>query len=169
MRKDELHRVTELDRRELVEYWYYTKDNKLELKKVNWNVPEWTDDQKAMFHQTLLDLHQKGGSIIGAFDEDNIAGIISLDHKFFGRNMGHLNLSGLWVSQPYRNQGVGRHLVNLVKQKAKNLGAKLLYVSATSSKKTVEFYMSCGFQLAKEIDQKLFELEPEDTHMECEL
>jgi hypothetical protein len=26
--------------------------------------------------------------------------------------------------------------------------------------------MKCGFQLAKEIDPKLFELEPEDIHME---
>jgi len=169
MRKSELHRIAELDRRELVESIYRFQSDKLELKKVNWNVHEWTDSQKSKFHQTLLDLHQRGGSIIGAFDDDNIAGIISLDHDFFGRNMEHLNLSGLWVSQPYRDQGVGRHLVSLVKQKAKTLGAKFLYVSATESKKTVEFYMSCGFQLAKEIDSKLFALEPEDIHMECEL
>lgn len=169
MHKNELHRVAELDRREVVEYWYYLRDNKLELKKVNWNVPEWTGAKKNEFHQNLLGVHQRGGFIVGAFDETNIAGIVALNPELFGRNMGHLNLSGLWVSQPYRDHGVGRHLVSLVKQKAKTQGAKFLYVSATASKKTVDFYMSCGFQLAKEIDPKLFELEPKDIHMECEL
>ena len=169
MNKDELHRVTELDRREVVEYIYYLQNNKLELKKVDWTVPEWSDVQKTKFHQNLLKVHQRGGFIVGAFDDAHIAGIIALGQKFFGRNMEHLELSGLWVSQPYRNQGVGKHLVNLVKQKAKSLGAKFLYVSATESKKTVEFYMSCNFQLAKEIDPKLFKAEPEDIHMECEL
>ncbi|MGY5857745.1 MAG: GNAT family N-acetyltransferase [Candidatus Thorarchaeota archaeon] len=169
MHKNELHRVAELDRREVVEYIYRLRDNKLILEKVQWTVPEWSDAQKSKFHRYLLDIQQKGGSIVGAFDDTNIAGIIALDHEFFGSNMEHLNLSGLWVSQPYRDQGVGKHLVELVQQKAKKLGAKFLYVSATLSKKTVEFYMSCKFQLAKEIDPRLFELEPEDIHMECEL
>ena len=169
MSKEELHRVGELDRREFIEYAYYHQDNKLELKKVDWTVPEWSDEEKSKYHQSLLELHQRGGYILGAFDDTNIAGIVALDIEFFGSTMEQLNLDGLWVSQPYRNQGVGRQLVHFVKQHAKTLGAKFLYVSATKSKKTVEFYMSCGFQLAKVIDQRLFELEPEDIHMECEL
>ncbi len=169
MNKDELHRVAELDRREVIEYVYNLRNNKLELEKANWIVPEWSDVQKSKFHQYLLGILQRDGFIIGAFDDTNIAGIIALDCEFFGRDMEHFNLSGLWVSQPYRNQGVGKHLVSLVKQKAKKLGAKFLYVSATKSKKTVEFYMSCEFQLAEVIDQRLFELEPEDIHMECKL
>ncbi|MHA1907962.1 MAG: GNAT family N-acetyltransferase [Candidatus Thorarchaeota archaeon] len=169
MSKEELHRVAEIDRREVIEYAYYLQNNKLELKKVDWIVPEWSDSQKSKYHQYLLEVHQRGGFILGAFDDTIIAGIVALDIEFFGRTMEHLNLSGLWVSQPYRNQGVGKQLVNLVKQKAKTLGAKFLYVSATKSKKTVEFYMSCECQLAKVIDPRLFELEPEDIHMECEL
>jgi N-acetylglutamate synthase-like GNAT family acetyltransferase len=117
----------------------------------------------------LLDIHQRSGTIIGAFEETKLAGLIGLDHDFFGSRMDRLNLAVLWVSQPFRDRGVGHNLVELIKQKAKTLGAKTLYVSATPSKKTVEFYMSCGFQVTKEIDPRLFELEPEDIHMEYQL
>jgi N-acetylglutamate synthase-like GNAT family acetyltransferase len=166
MRKDELHRVGELDRREVIEYIYYFRDGKLELEKEHWDIPEWSDKQKQEYHQRLQNIHQRGGTVIGAFKNRKIAGIIVLDHEFFRNSLDCLNLAGLWVSQPFRDRGVGRHLVELVKKKAKALGAKNLYVSATPSKKTVEFYMSCGFELAKVIDPKLFELEPEDIHME---
>lgn len=166
MRKDELYRVGELDRREVIDYIYYFRNGKLELEKEHWDIPEWSDEQKQEYHQRLQDIYQRGGTIIGAFKDTKIAGIVALDHEFLGSDLGHLNLAALWVSQPFRDRGVGRHLVELVKKKAKALDAKNLYVSATPSKKTVEFYMSCGFQLAKVIDPKLFELEPEDIHME---
>jgi GNAT superfamily N-acetyltransferase len=166
MHKDELHRVAELDRREVIEYIYYFRDGKLELEKEHWDVPEWSTEQKQEYHQRLQDIHQRGGTVIGAFKGSKIAGIIALDHEFFGSSKNRLNLAALWVSQPFRDRGVGRHLVELVKKKAKALGAKNLYVSATPSKKTVEFYLSCGFHPTKEIDPKLFKLEPEDIHME---
>jgi len=166
MRKDELYRVGELDRREVIDHIYYFRNGKLELEKEHWDIPEWSDEQKQEYHQRLQDIYQRGGTIIGAFKDTKIAGIVALDHEFFGSNLDCLNLAALWVSQPFRDRGVGRHLVELVKKKAKALDAKNLYVSATPSKKTVEFYMSCGFQLAKVIDPKLFELEPEDIHME---
>ena len=169
MHKDELHRVAELDRREVIEYIYYFRDNKLELEKEHWDVPEWSTEQKQKYHQRLQDIHQRDGTVIGAFKGSKIAGIIALDHEFFGSSKNRLNLAGLWVSQPFRDRGVGRHLVELVKKKAKALGAKNLYVSATPSKKTVEFYLSCGFHPTREIDPKLFELEPEDIHMEFQL
>jgi N-acetylglutamate synthase-like GNAT family acetyltransferase len=169
MHKDELHRVGELDRREVIDHIYYFRDGKLELEKEHWDIPEWTEEQKQEYHQRLQNIHQRGGTIIGAFEDTKITGIIALDHEFFGSNLDRLNLAALWASQPFRDRGVGRHLVELVKKKAKALDAKSLYVSATPSKKTVEFYMSCGFQLAKIIDSKLFELEPEDIHMEFKL
>lgn len=169
MHKDELHRVAELDRREVIEYIYYYRDGKLELEKEHWEVPEWSDSQKHEKYERLFDINQRDGTIIGAFEDTKIAGIIALDHEFLGSSKDRLNLAALWVSQPFRDRGVGRHLVELIKKKAKALGAKNLYVSATPSKKTIEFYLSCGFQLAKEIDSKLYELEPEDIHIEFRL
>jgi len=76
------------------------------------------------------------------------------------------NLGGLWVSQKYRARGIGRTLVQLVISKARESGAKTMYVSATPSENTVRFYMSMGFRLAVPIDPDMFKLEPEDIHLE---
>jgi len=48
-------------------------------------------------------------------------------------------------------------------------GAKQLYISATPSEHTVDFYLRLGCRLDLEPDSELFELEPEDIHLECEL
>jgi len=50
--------------------------------------------------------------------------------------------------------------------KAKELGAKRLYISATPSENTVNFYRYLGCVVTGEIDQELFDLEPDDIHLE---
>ena len=47
--------------------------------------------------------------------------------------------------------------------------AKKLYISATPSKHTVDFYMSLGCKSASEINPELFELEPEDIHLDLRI
>jgi N-acetylglutamate synthase-like GNAT family acetyltransferase len=56
-----------------------------------------------------------------------------------------------------------------MKNKARDLGAKKLYVSATPSLNTITFYQNRGFKLTKDVNQELFEKEPEDIHMELTL
>ena len=53
--------------------------------------------------------------------------------------------------------------------RARALGARRLYVSATPSENTVGFYLRRGCRLAAEIDEALFALEPEDNHLELDL
>jgi hypothetical protein len=40
-----------------------------------------------------------------------------------------------------------------------------LYVSATPSVSAVGFYLSQGFRLAETVNEALYAMEPEDTHM----
>ncbi|MFX0114488.1 MAG: GNAT family N-acetyltransferase [Candidatus Hodarchaeota archaeon] len=169
MIKEELKRVAELDRREKIEAVYYYRDGCLDLVSEHWGVPEWSSREKQQKINSLHELHDRGGTIIGAFDESRVVGVIALDNKYIGRSNDQLNLPGLWVSKEYRKRGVGKTLVELVMQKAREIGAKRLYVSATPSENTVNFYLKRGFRLAHEINQRLFELEPEDIHMELEL
>jgi hypothetical protein len=49
------------------------------------------------------------------------------------------------------------------------LGAATLYVSATSSENTVNFYLRRGCRVAAQPDEALFALEPEDIHLEFEI
>ncbi|MFX1284343.1 MAG: GNAT family N-acetyltransferase [Promethearchaeota archaeon] len=169
LNKEELTRVSEIDRTETIENIYYYKEGKLELVKEYYEIKKWNHEELQAHISSLNDIYDRGGFIFGAFDESNIAGIISLDSERIGRNRDQLNLAGLWVSNHYRKMGVGKTLVELVKEKAMELGAKMLYVSATPSQNTVHFYMNRGFELAKEVIEKLYELEPEDIHMEYKL
>ena len=47
------------------------------------------------------------------------------------------------------------------------LGAMGLYVSATTSENTVDFYRRRGCRVTPDADPKLLALEPEDIHFEC--
>ena len=53
-----------------------------------------------------------------------------------------------------------------INERAKELGANKLYISATPSKNTVDFYMHLGCKLAAEINSELYQLEPDDIHLE---
>jgi hypothetical protein len=44
-----------------------------------------------------------------------------------------------------------------------------LYIAATPSENTVNFFMRLGCDLAVEINQELFAFEPEDIHLEFDL
>ncbi len=169
LHKEEIKRVGEIDRTEIIEYIYYYKEGKLELVKEFCEVKKFGSEEVQIHFSSLNDIFNRGGFIFGAFNGSNIAGIISLANEFIGKNNDQLNLAGLWVSKDYRKMGVGKTLVELVKEKAKEMGAKKLYVSATPSENTVHFYMNRGFELAKEVIEKLYELEPEDIHMDCKL
>lgn len=48
---------------------------------------------------------------------------------------------------------------------ARTEGKNQVYVSATPTRGTVEFYQSLGFQLTPTPDPELLALEPEDIHM----
>lgn len=68
-----------------------------------------------------------------------------------------------------RNQALGKKLIDKTKEKAKELGAKSLYISATPSLNTVRFYLGLGCELVSELNPELFRLEPEDIHLELAL
>jgi hypothetical protein len=57
----------------------------------------------------------------------------------------------------------------MVKTLAKEKGAQLLYISATPSQHTVDFYLKQGARLASEVNPVLFKLEPDDIHLELVL
>lgn len=70
------------------------------------------------------------------------------------------------VSRPYRKAGLGSALFERAKAAAVAFGAQGLYISATPSENTVNFYMAKGCVLSPRPDPELFALEPEDIHFE---
>ena len=51
-------------------------------------------------------------------------------------------------------------------REARRRGAEWMYISATPSENTIGFYLRLGCRVALEPDPELFELEPEDIHLE---
>jgi len=162
----DIGKLEHIDRSESIDHVYYVRDGALTLEREHWDVADWSSSEKQQRIAVLQDIYDKGATFFGAFDGCLLAGMSVLDHNLLPSGVGRLLLDGLWVSQQYRKQGVGRKLVQLVEQAARERGAKALYVSATPSENTVRFYRSVGFQLAELVDPGLYEKEPEDVHME---
>jgi predicted N-acetyltransferase YhbS len=165
----EISKFAHLDRSETVDHIYYVRDTSLVLEKEHWDVPDWSSAEKQRRIAALQALYDTGATFFGAFDGPILAGMAVLDHNPVRSGVGRLNLAGLWVSCPYRNKGIGKALLRLAEQKARQQGARALYVSATPSENTVRFYSSAGCQRADPVDPHLFEQEPEDIHLELRL
>lgn len=171
MPSSELGRIAEIDRSEHVTQEYSYRGGSLEKRNVDVRVPTWfrsgnhehSVEGNRDAWQPILD---RGGTLVGAFDGDTLVG--------FAIYRPHLeesvaNLSVLHVSRSYRRRGIGSLLAGEVARLARSHGARRLYVSATPSGPTVEFYRSHGFEPTDEPNQALFALEPRDIHMILDL
>jgi len=166
IKREEIKEVRELDRSEIVEQINYYRNGRLVLEDEYYNITKWNLEELEHIIRDLYDLYDRGGNFYGAFKNHKLIGIIALETKFIGSNNDQLQVVFLHVAHDYRDKGLGSNLMNLVTKRAKNMGAKKLYISATPSKHTVDFYMGLGCKLASEINPELFKLEPEDIHLE---
>jgi N-acetylglutamate synthase-like GNAT family acetyltransferase len=171
LKRDELVRLKEIDRSEIVEKLYYLEDSKLVLKDEFYDVKNdsWINQVEQHVSPRLYALFDRGGTVYGAFDKNKIIGMAALESKFIGKKKDQLQLYLLYVSKVYRKCGVGKKLMQMSMDKARLVGAKKLYISATPSQNTVDFYLRLGCQLTSELNPELFELEPEDIHLELKL
>lgn len=169
LNKNESFKLKEIDRSDYVEGTYCVKDGKLVLENRIFN--------HEGFHGKLLEEKIKGlnvqldngGELYGTFDGLRLVGIAGIHSGFRGSNKDTLEFGPLWISKEYRRCGIGRKLVKMAKDKAKEMGAKKLYISGTPSKNTTDFYFNIGCTLASEIDEELFQEEPYDIHLEIVL
>ncbi len=169
LQKSELKLLGEIDRKEIVNEVYYFKGNKLEIENEFDNIEGWNPKELHDYMNRLQDIYDRNGAIYGAFYNNRIIGLGALESKFIGINNDQVKLDMLYISHGYRKKGVGKNLVNLLSERAKELGAKSLYISATPFKNTVDFYFAVGAKLTNEINKELYELEPYDIHMVLEL
>jgi predicted N-acetyltransferase YhbS len=166
LQRDEIPLIWQIDRREIVENVYYLSNGELALKPDHFDIQGWPPGEEEMYTPILLDCYDRRGTFWGAFENDTLIGIAILESKFIGSQQDTLQLKFLHVSRDYRKQGIASAFFKLAVEKAKTLGAKQLYISATPSEHTVNYYLRLGCTLAEEIDPALFALEPEDIHLE---
>jgi len=169
LEEPELKLLGKIDRKEIVKEVYYFRGNKLEIINEFHNIEGWNLKELHDYINRLQDIYDRNGAIYGAFDNNRIVGLGALESKFIGRNNDQLKLDMLYISNSYRKKGIGKNLMNLMSKRAKELGGKSLYISATPFKNTVDFYFAIGAKLTNKINKDLYELEPYDIHMILEL
>ena len=168
MEPAELERIREIDRSERITQQYVAEDGRLTLIDVDIDASPWGGPREAPVQRyidqwrPLLDR----GVMLGAFDDDHLAGF-AIYTPPGARDFAQFSV--LHVSRLYRRTGIGRLLADEVLALARGNGATRLYVSATPTRGTVDFYMSCGFEPLATPDPELFALEPDDIHLDMRL
>src|SRR5512139_2375220 len=163
----EVPRIWTIDRREWIENLYELVEGALALRPHRFQVPGWPPGHEATVGPRLADCFDRGGWSLGAFAGERLVGVAVLDPKPIGPAKDQLQLDFLHVGQSHRGTGVGLYLFEAARAEARARGAHYLYVSATPSENTVNFYLRRGCELAQEPDPELFALEPEDIHLLC--
>lgn len=132
-------------------------------------IDDWSWEDYEFLVKCLLNTIETGGTVFGAFIEGRLKGFASLESSFFGGDNKYLDLSSIHVSEDMRGKGIGQKLFSEIKAKAKEMGAKKLYISAHSAVESQRFYQSMGCVEAKEYNASHVEKEPFDCQLECEL
>lgn len=165
----ELPLIWTIDRREVVDNIYYIRDGKLVLEPEHYDMQGWPPGEPEHYHPHFENCFVRGGHFWGAFEGTALVGVAILEEQFIGSQKDSLQLKFLQASSAYRKQGLGRRLFSLAAEQAKGMGAAKMYISATPSENTVNFYFHLGCQLAEEVDPELFAFEPKDIHLEYRL
>ncbi|HEX5672319.1 MAG TPA: GNAT family N-acetyltransferase [Acidimicrobiia bacterium] len=163
--RDGLRRFAEIDRSEDVRIHYRMAGEELVAEEVVDPVPNFFAEGEHHSVQQLVHEWQPvidaGGMLLGAFDEDRLAGIALLGDEVAP---GVHQLALLFVSRPYRRSGVASILMDEVERLAVNRNATAIYVSSVPSDSAVGFYRSRGFELTDPLPD-LWAREPDDIHM----
>jgi predicted N-acetyltransferase YhbS len=168
LRREEVPLVRTIDRSELIEKVYHLVDGVLELRPERYDMKGWPAGELEKLTPRLLDCFDAGGWFLGAFAGSCLVGIAVLEGRFIGPRKDQLQLVFLHVGASHRRQGLGRGLFEAARSEARERGAAWMYVSATPSENTIDFYLRSGCVLCRVPDPELFALEPEDIHLVCE-
>jgi GNAT superfamily N-acetyltransferase len=165
--RTELSRVVEIDRSERIELIYEQRGAELVERRGNWSSQAWDPDGHGE-HSVEAQRHalehyaDAGGIALGAFVGGRLVGIGVIVSDL---RPAIAQLAFLHVSAAARAAGIGSRLCDELELLARNAGDSEVVVSATPSENTVRFYMGRGYDLMAEPLPELFELEPEDVHM----
>jgi GNAT superfamily N-acetyltransferase len=154
----ELSRIAEIDRSEEIVQQYRQRGDALEIVRVDvradTTVAHRDEAWRAMVHTCA--------ALLGAIEDHRLIGVAIYDRSQADEPA---QLAALYVSRAHRRTGVGRALTAEVERRARAGGARRLYVSATPTRATVDFYLGYGFRPLAEPNARLLAKEPEDVHM----
>jgi predicted N-acetyltransferase YhbS len=164
---DRLSAIAEIDRSEHIDTIFEVRAGNLSSRAVDIDVPRWNLEgvdphSVGAFRDDLAPILERGATLLGAFDGDDVVGVAIVEGRFDG-DMAWLAF--LHVSRTYRRLGVGSALWAEAIDLARMAGARSIYVSATPSGSAVGFYLARGCKVVTVPNDELYAAEPEDVHM----
>lgn len=167
--RDEVELLWTVDRSEVHEDVYEVRAGALVRVPRHLEIAGWPRATVEKETPVLYDCFDRGGTFLGMFDGDRVVGVAILESARVGRGADQLPLAYLYVSRADRRRGIGSQLFDAAVTLAREAGASALYVSATPTENTVDFYLRRGCLLATHPDPGLLAAEPEDIHLVCPL
>jgi len=167
----DFERIGEIDRTERIDTLYVQKGERLEQRSGHFSASAWLvegEGEHSVAHQRAeCERHLAAGGIaLGAFANGRLVGIGIVRPHIRPRIA---QFAFLYVSNGHRAQGIGRHLSEELDRLAREAGDTAMVVSATPSLNTVRFYLNRGFEPTAEPLPELYELEPQDVHLQKRL
>ncbi len=163
--RDEVELIWTLDRSEVHHHIYELRGGQLVRTPKYFEIPGWGPDAAEKVTPVLLDCFDRGGTFLGVFEAEALIGMGVLESARVGRASDQMQLAYLYVSRADRGRGVGMQLFEAAVSFAREAGANAVYVSATTTENTVDFYLNRGCVLAAEPDPRLVAAEPDDIHL----
>lgn len=162
----EIDLIRGIDRSEKVDSIYRLLDGSLLEVAENYEMKGFKPDELEAVIRRQKMLLRNGGWVFGAFEDGELVGVASLENRFRGIQHPYCKMDILFVSSEYRRQGIASVLLGMCLEAAGSIGGHRLYISATESKNTVDFYIHRGARLVEVPDPELLRMEPVDIHLE---
>ncbi len=167
--RDDIATIATLDRGEVINAIYRVEAGSLVLRPEHHAVTGWSAGDIAALTSALNTGCENGDWIMGTFDAGRLVGFVMLARRLFGPRSEYMQLVFLYVDRSRRGCGIGKSLFSAAAAEARSRGAERLYVSATPTQGTVDFYLGRGCRLIPEPDAALFDKEPDDIHLSCRI
>lgn len=163
---EDSHRIKEIDASHFVKRAWRVVDGVRQLIDLNYDDPDFPGGFDE-HHEALKETIQNDGFAIGALDESGkLLGFATLNSDVFGMESKYVLLDQMFISRDQRGKGLGKMLMMICVEEARAWQVDKLYICAGSAEDTIAFYFGIGCQEAKEINQALYESDPNDYQLE---
>ena len=164
--RSEIPLIWTIDRSEHIEKFYRLQDGVLVLEPRSIEAKGWPGGEPEADTPIFYRCFDAGGAFYGTFDGAKLAGIAIVDPAPVTSLPTLVQFRFLHVDRAYRKLRLGSALFASAAEAARRFGASGLYISATPTENTVNFYRHLGCTVLGLPDPELFALEPDDIHLQ---
>lgn len=150
--------------RQIINKKYVFQTNEWKVIEAN-ELREWSKEKRIWLTEFLRQQICRGGTVLGAYDNDVLVGFCSVDGKILGKTAKYVNLTMLFVDDEYKRKGIGKTLFEEICKYASLGGADKMFISAIPSIDTIDFYFSMGCMDASEVVEEFVDSE-NDRYLE---